>query len=392
MSFTLILAVSSALAGPHLGSNETMGSTSAKVASMNSEEQSKEESLDTTVEEGTQAENSEIQADSSGLPVGEIFVSSPVEGLPIFLDGMYSGQKTPAVLKDISVGKHKIEIRTECQSQMREVDVRKGFVERAELSLSPYEASQKPSFPIRIMTEPEGAIVQIDGENHGTSPYSTSIPCGKHELEIRLFGYVSESVTFQSSPFDPELIAIQLTPEEYGTLILKPTPLSTQIHLDGISQGSGPMTLADLSVGTYKLKFTAEGYDPLKKTVKLKQDQVQTIQVELQPAGTALKQEARSLLWVSSLGVSSAVMGYASLYSYLQAREPFLVYLNMKSDSKAELFYDQQVLPYRNRSILLGVGSVAFLGGSVYSWMHFNDKINVAFSPLSQGIQVRGLW
>ena len=176
--------------------------------------------------------------------------------------------------------------------------------------------------------------------------------------------------------FDSNEILLTLKPEAYGTLVVKPTPLQTKIVMNGIEEGSGPMSFPDIPVGSYRLEFSALGYQDAREVVKIRDGQIETLEVHLLPEGSRganpiRKGDPTTNLYIST---SSALVGsalaYLSLSYYSQGKLYFDEYLDIASDSKANAFYDANVLPYRNRSVGLGVTSGVLYAVSSYFFIN----------------------
>ena len=88
-------------------------------------------------------------------------------------------------------------------------------------------------------------------------------------------------------------------------------------------------------------------------------------------ANPVRKSDPTTSLYIST---SSALVGsalaYLSLSYYSQGKLYFDEYLEIASDSQANAFYDATVLPYRNRSIGLGLASGVLYAVSTYFFMN----------------------
>jgi hypothetical protein len=342
--------------------------------------------------EPVEGPNAEPEGDgpSGADPVetGELYVHSNVPG-EIYIDGESTGLVSPALVPNVPIGDRLISVQTDCFQEEREVEIRTGLVERSEFSVPALDPEKPPASKVEVRSSPEEAMVFLDGENVGNTPWSSeAIPCGTHSVEIRHFGYLEHKSTIDATPYEPIEMDVKLKSEEYGTLVVKPNPLDTAVSLDGVVQGTGPMTLADIPVGEYTLDFTAEGYDPMQKVVGLRHEQVQTLEISLYPEGTTPVAPSLDMVASSALFAGGVALGYLSLDFYVQGRGYFLDYLDIESDSYANSYYDKKVLPYRNLSIGTGAGSAALLASGVYLW----QKQRVSISPTSSGITFFGQW
>ena len=313
-------------------------------------------------------------ANSTEVSTGEIYVNNLEEGYRIFIDGLDTEKNAPVLLPEIPVGEHQLELRTECTYQRKKIVVRENLVERAEFQLTPFDKDKPPMEEMVILSQPEGAIVVMDGVEVGNTPWRGTVTCGTHELETRIFGYLSQKTSFHASIFDQKEITVTLKPEQYGTLVVKPTPLQTKITMNGIEEGSGPMSFPDIPVGNYRVEFSADGYEPVREMVKIQHGEIETLEVFLLPEGSRGVDPVRTgnpskdlFLSTGSIVIGSG-LAYMSLSSYSQGKVYFDQYLDIESDNQANAFYDQNVLPYRNRSISFGVvaGTLYVLGSYLF--------------------------
>ena len=322
---------------------------------------------ETTKTEATKTEakttKPSIEELATEVRIGEIYVNNESEGYRVFVDGMDTELQAPILLPNIPVGDHHVELRTECTYQRKKITVREGLVERAEFQLTPFDAEKPPLEEMIVTSQPDGAIVVLDGQEVGNTPWKGMVTCGTHELEMRIFGYLPQETTFHASIFDPNEISLQLKPEQYGTLVVKPTPLQTKIVVNGIEEGSGPMSFPDIPIGSYRLEFSAEGYQNAREVIKIRNGEIETLEVVLLPEGSRGANPIRKMTAAQNLYVSTtAVMGgtlfaYLSLMNYVEGKGFFDEYLEIPNDSQANNFYNQKVMPYRNRSVVFGVSS-----------------------------------
>ena len=90
----------------------------------------------------------------------------------------------------------------------KKIVVREGLVERAEFQLTPFDVEKPPMEEVIINSKPEGAIVVLDGKEVGNTPWRGPIPCGTHDVETRIFGYLPQKNSLQASMFDSNAEAL----------------------------------------------------------------------------------------------------------------------------------------------------------------------------------------
>jgi len=119
---------------------------------------------------------------------------------------------------------------------------------------------------MRVVTDPRGALITLDGIAHGTSPATIeTVEPGRHLLIVRKEGYheVRRTVVVGSG----EQAAADITLEEItGLLLVRSRPSGAEVTIDGAYRGKTPFFITDCALGEHRVQFTAPGYKP-KETV-----------------------------------------------------------------------------------------------------------------------------
>jgi hypothetical protein len=213
---------------------------------------------------------------------GDVFVSTDVPGRPIFLDGVPTQQVTPALLSGLSVGKHRIEVMTECERASADVTIKELLVARAELKLEVGQGT------LKFTSTPVGATVVIDGREVGRTPVQVGqISCGEHTWAVRLAGYLPFEQSGAVPAFRTTQVAPVLEKERFGTLVLLPDPVDASLWLDGVALGVGPRTVEKVGAGAHVLEGRKEGFDVLTLPVDVPPEAVARVSVVLSPVVTA---------------------------------------------------------------------------------------------------------
>ena len=119
--------------------------------------------------------------------VGKVFIVSTPSGADIFLDGQPTGKKTEALLDNISAGKHTLLLRKDNLSKTHEFTATPNKMTSLDLKLELSKAS------LFVTSTPFKAEVSLDGKRMGKTPIEIETSPGKHQVELRLKGYVPES-------------------------------------------------------------------------------------------------------------------------------------------------------------------------------------------------------
>ncbi len=144
----------------------------------------------------------------------------------------------------------------------------------------------------RVHCNIDGADVYFDGRYQGTtyggsldlpvyttgSPYST--------IRVEKSGYHTYTGSLPSSPAAGETVDVYVTlqpVETAGSIRVTSSPSSAAIYLNGQYKGVTPLTIPDLSPGTYSLEAEHQGYQSDSSTVTVRSGQQSSIQFTLTP-------------------------------------------------------------------------------------------------------------
>ncbi len=211
-------------------------------------------------------------------PVGDLFVSTDVAGRPIFLDGVPTQLVTPSLLSGLSVGKHRIEVLTECERASADVTIKEQLVARAELKLEVGLGT------LKFTSSPVGATVVVDGREVGRTPVSVGqLSCAEHTWAVRLAGYLPFEQTAFVPAFRTTQVAPSLQKEQFGTLVLLPNPVDASMSLDGVLLGIGPRTVEKVGAGAHVLEARRDGFDDLSLPLDVPPEAVARVNVVLEP-------------------------------------------------------------------------------------------------------------
>jgi hypothetical protein len=121
---------------------------------------------------------------------------------------------------------------------------------------------------LRIVSEPVGAEVMVDGHRIGATPFDGAVPVGEHEVTVRLTGYrpVTEAVRVEEGLEVARTVRLEVAP---ATLRLASEPAGARVSLDGERVGETPVALAEVAPGTHQIVIEAKGYYPYETRVEL---------------------------------------------------------------------------------------------------------------------------
>ncbi len=199
-------------------------------------------------------------------PVGTLRIVSDPAGAEIRIDGVATGDVTPADLL-LAVGAHTVAVVRDgflITPAIRTVNVPAG--QRVQASFALAELGE-----LTVTSAPAGAAIILDGEDSGeVTPHTFTLVVGEHSIDVVLAGYVSDGgavvVDLAASGTPPVDFGLL----EAGTLAVSSTPDGAAIFLDGTDSGEvTPHTFA-LAVGDYAVHVEKGGYEiPAAKDVTI---------------------------------------------------------------------------------------------------------------------------
>jgi hypothetical protein len=200
--------------------------------------------------------------------------SGPESDMRIYLDGMYTGKKTPATISKVKSGKHTLTLKDKWfQPESRYVSIADGKTSESHMTLEPTYGK------VKITTEPPANIF-INGRKVGFDSYAGRLKEGLHSFVARKVKYSDVSVERKITK--NEQLTLNLTPKpKYGKLDINSEPYNARIILNGKDYGRTPKVIHDLLVGDYKLVVKKEGYFREERTVKVRAKKTTGIDLEL---------------------------------------------------------------------------------------------------------------
>jgi TonB family protein len=138
-----------------------------------------------------------------------------------------------------------------------------------------------------VGSEPDGALVTLDGEERGRTPLEVDeIPFGTHEVRLALKGYTTQDheVSLSADDADPELeVRLARRRPSLGTARFTSTPEGGAVSVDGESVGSTPVEGVRLRPGRHRVEITLDDHEPWSGTVEVAAGGRATVEAELVP-------------------------------------------------------------------------------------------------------------
>lgn len=239
--------------------------------------------------------------------VDSLTVVSVPGGAEVYLDDQSSGV-TPLRLSDVLIGEHVLRIVKEYhQAEVLSIRVEKGKDNRVQVQLSKIEVevvitSQPPEAAVYVAEKyDEGASLLSKprfSEMMGRTPLSVKITLDQElaiklakeefldrELKLRLTERgVSTSDVEDIIPIEDGVgsVHVELSPAPPpGSLRIISDPPGATVHLDSITMGETPLTIAKVTPGVRRLRVSIPGFASVTKKVEVTSAGEATIEVSL---------------------------------------------------------------------------------------------------------------
>jgi len=212
------------------------------------------------------------------LPGHLVLDTGDVRGADVVLDGEPRG-RTPVTLRDVAPGEHRLEVTADRYFPWEKtVEVEGlGREQTVKVDLVPAWAE------VTLASEPGGAEVLVDDEVVGTTPLTTEILEGRHQVRVRHDGFKPWQQELQITAGQPVRIEdIRLEPAE-AVLFLDSVPSRASVTVDGEYQGLTPLELALKPDRTSTVRLFREGYQRVAKEVRGRSGERQELTVRLVP-------------------------------------------------------------------------------------------------------------
>jgi TonB family protein len=138
---------------------------------------------------------------------------------------------------------------------------------------------------LRILSEPAGARVRVDGEVKGQTPLDLAdLPLGSHEVRFDLRGFEPQARTAVLSAEVPSAevkVSLARATPTTGTADILSTPAGATVSVDGKPAGRTPLSAVALKPGARRVEISLEGHEPWSGTVDVVAGQKGRVEVRL---------------------------------------------------------------------------------------------------------------
>ncbi len=207
-----------------------------------------------------------------------LHVQVDVDNAKVFLDDQQVGVGGRVVVDPAKPGLHRLTVEAEDFGRWT------GEVELLRGSVTPVNVALRGSLgSIVIHSDPEGAQVFLDGKDYGLSPTTIEpLPSGPHGLDLRLDGHPRALKAVQLPPGEKITVDTKLGTEG-GNLVIRPSPATAVVSVNGVPLGTGRQELGPLQPGEYSVRATAEGHLDFVGSVAVQRGKKASLAARLEP-------------------------------------------------------------------------------------------------------------
>ena len=229
-----------------------------------------------------------VEAVLTPLAAGSLGVGSVPDGATILVDGVPFGQRTPALIPQLVIGTHTVQLRLagfEDWSQAVVVTQNRAMTLLAHLAVSRSHCGT-----LAVQSQPPRAAIFIDGSPTGrfTPERLQDIQPGSHRVELLLEGFRPwrGTAVVREGHSENLLVTLRHLPaQEVGGARIETDPPGACVKLDGVAlRQKTPVDLSRLSPGTYSLEITRPDSCPWRGEMTVLPGERTLVRLCLEPA------------------------------------------------------------------------------------------------------------
>ena len=220
-------------------------------------------------------------------------VTNPA-GAKLFINGS-PVNNSPVENYPLNIGKNRVRIE---KAGFIIIDTTISVNEDASKQFS-FTLNKDPNFKgfgtLKIDSQPSGAIVILNGEVAGQTPYKNNEqPVADYQLILKQNGFADYNESFKVLLNKTKTINKKLTSssgttnEQYGKLKITTKPSEASVYLNGEFAGSTPFNNDKTKIGTHKLVIKKKGFADYTETIRVDQDKLTPLAVELESSSKTL--------------------------------------------------------------------------------------------------------
>jgi hypothetical protein len=123
-------------------------------------------------------------------------------------------------------------------------------------------------YSISIKTEPDSAVVVVDGSVRGMSPLNvTNMKSGEHSIVLKKKGFYQKKVSLIVDSVSTKELSIIL--QQPGSLTITSAPSGSEVIWSGEKKGVTPLNLTLIKPGKYSLQLKKDQFITFEKSINI---------------------------------------------------------------------------------------------------------------------------
>ena len=228
----------------------------------------------------------------------DVAVTSNLVGAAILLNGVETGQRTPATLTGVAPGPVVVSVREGCVSGSANVKVVAG--QTAKVSLFAIEQGGT----LLLRPTPTDALISVDGKNVKNPAQKFELQCGEHTVRAEREGYAPLVMTIQVTADDALVLPVELSKQSLASLELSVQPRTALLLLDGKEVGTDTVTLPSVKAGGHTVGAEYTGYQSVEQAITVTSDDDVAWHFELVRTATKSKSTATQIRGAKPIAAS----------------------------------------------------------------------------------------
>ncbi|MDD1705749.1 MAG: PEGA domain-containing protein [Methanoregulaceae archaeon] len=244
---------------------------------------------------------------------GSVNVQSNPEDANVYLDSVLVGL-SPVLIPGVSPGTHTVRIeKTGYGPWESNVSVTAGATTLVSATLFPIPLP--PTGSLNVQSDPSGANIFLDGVMEGITPaLIPGVSTGLHTVRVEKTGFEPWESTVTITAGATTVVSVVLepvpTPPTTGSISIESDPAGADARLDGVFKGTTPLSIVNVTPGSYVLTLNKTGYIPWEETITVIAGETTQIDEVLSPVVTPTPTPPAGYgsLYISSLPSRATVL------------------------------------------------------------------------------------
>jgi hypothetical protein len=167
---------------------------------------------------------------------------------------------------------------------------------------------------VRVETEPQGAVIYVDGMPRGETPASLALPTGEHELFLHKAGFMPARRKVVWNAGERPSLRETLRPQR-GGLVVVVDPPGSRVYFDDRLLGVTPLAYENLPTGEHQLSVRRDGFEPYVAflTVSGTEPKLVTARLEGPPVSLFIEADSGSHVYVDGSFAGEVTSGSLNL-------------------------------------------------------------------------------